>query len=372
MKKILLIILAVLIGLTACTNRTPIWILPPDILYPNDKPETPPATEDIWDGTTKDTSWYNKDDSSFSLSTAAELAGLAELAKNNSFEGKTITLTKDINLDGKEWTPIGTATTPFKGTIEGGNGVKISNLKMTAEIESNNLQDNQKVAGFIGFLAGGAVKNITFTDASISVGEDVAAAVVAGFMNGGTIDRVNVNGADINGGNDSDFGTIAGKLYDAGSITNCVVTGTSITLDAGTNDWESCNIGGIVGSFSNEGQQQNKIISGNVVDLSGDVSDVFKYIGDNSSWDKGSRAIGGIIGQIGGGTQGTVSGNTLIIADVNQIADGKGGIITGYSQQFYDYEGDNKGICGEKTWTGKNAYVDGNAKVSELSGNENS
>lgn len=371
MKKILLIILAVLIGLTACTNRTPIWILPPDILYPNDKPETPPATEDIWDGTTKDTSWYNKDDSSFSLSTAAELAGLAGLAKNNSFEGKTITLTKDINLDGKEWTPIGTATTPFKGTIEGGNGVKISNLKMTAEIESNNLQDNQKVAGFIGFLAGGAVKNITFTDASISVGEDVAAAVVAGFMNGGTVENITVNNADITGEYKSDMGTIAGKLYDAGSITGCTVTGISIVLDAKNQSYESCNIGGIVGSFSHEGENSDsKTISGNTVNLSGDSSDIFNVI-NATAW-QDIIPIGGILGQIGAGTQGTVSGNTLIIADVNQIADGKGGIITGYSQQFYDYEGDNKGICGEKTWTGKNADVDGNAKVSELSGNENS
>lgn len=367
MKKILLIILAVLICLTACTNRTPIWILPPDVLYPNDKPETPPATEDIWDGTT-DTTWYNDTDSSFSLSTATELAGLAELAKTNSFEGKTITLTKDINLDGKEWTPIGTATTPFKGTIEGGNGVKISNLKMTTEIESKNPQDDQKVAGFIGFLAGGAVKNITFTDASISVGENVAAAVVAGFMNGGTIENITVNNADITGEYKSDMGTIAGKLYDAGSITGCTVTGVSIVLDAKNQSYESCNVGGIVGSFSHEGENSDsKTISGNTVNMSGDSSDIFNVI-NAIAW-QDIIPVGGIIGQIGGGTEGTVSGNTLIIANPNQVADGNGGIITGYSQQFYDYEGDNKGICGEKTWTGENADVDGNARVSELSGN---
>ena len=38
-------------------------------------------------------------------------------------------LTKDINLWGMEWTPIGNQTTPFTGTFDG-NGHKISNFKI--------------------------------------------------------------------------------------------------------------------------------------------------------------------------------------------------------------------------------------------------
>ena len=250
----------------------------------------------IWDGSTKDTAWYNGTSTSFSLSTAAELAGLTELVNNgNNFEGKTITPLNDIDLGGFEWTPIGTESTSFKGTIRGeGDGIEIINLKISSEVKSSS--DGQNVAGFIGFLEGGGIENITFSDASISVGEDVATAVVAGFMNGGTINKVEVNNADIQGEYKSDMGAIAGKLYDSGSVTNCTVIGTSIILATKNNEWMSCNIGGIVGSFSNEGVQTEKIISGNVVDLSTDPNAVF--IIENYTQANG-LPVGGIIGQIG-------------------------------------------------------------------------
>ena len=196
-----------------------------------------------WDGAT-DTTWYNENDKSFSLSTASELAGLVELVeKGNSFEGKTLILAKDINLNGLSWKPIGTEATPFKGTIQGdGSGIVISGLRMTEEIKSTNT-DGQHVAGFIGFFGGGGIKNITFNNAEITVGEDVAAAIVAGFMNGGTVENIKVINATISGKHKSDMGGIAGKLYDSGSITDCVITGTSIILDAEGKDWNSCNIG---------------------------------------------------------------------------------------------------------------------------------
>ena len=60
-----------------------------------------------WDGTS-DTGWYNESDSTFEISTAEQLAGLAEKVNEGvDFSGKTITLTADIDLGGKEWTPIG-------------------------------------------------------------------------------------------------------------------------------------------------------------------------------------------------------------------------------------------------------------------------
>lgn len=359
MKKTIISVIGIALMLFAVTACRPSYIFVP--FHPDNSSS---VDEPVWDGTTVDTSWYSKSAASFSLSTPAELAGLAQLAEENDFAGKTITLTEDINLGGHEWAPIGTATKPFKGTIEG-NGVKISNLKMTEEIISSNPDDDQKVAGFIGFLAGGGVKGITFTDASISVGQDVAAAVVAGFMNGGSISNVKVDNADINGGCKSDMGTIAGKLYDKGLVTNCEVTGISIILDAEQGSYESCNVGGIVGSLSHEGSNSaSKAISGNTVNLSGDSTDMINVI-NATSWEN-IIPVGGIIGQIGVGTKGTVSGNTLIIADVNQIANGKGGVITGYSQEFYGYSS-NAGKCGDKEWhSGDTADNDGTVKVSNL------
>ena len=62
-----------------------------------------------WDGTV-DTSWYDpgSPNQSYEIASAAQLAGLAELVnEGNDFSGTTFTLTTDINLNDKEWTPIG-------------------------------------------------------------------------------------------------------------------------------------------------------------------------------------------------------------------------------------------------------------------------
>ncbi len=95
---------------------------------------------DVWDGTA-DTSWYNETDTEFTITTAEQLAGLAELVSNDvTFAGVTFTLAKDLDLycedtteaaDGDPLTfrPIGdhSKNGTFEGTFDG-NGKTISNL----------------------------------------------------------------------------------------------------------------------------------------------------------------------------------------------------------------------------------------------------
>ena len=64
--------------------------------------ETPAA----WDGTT-DTAWYNKTDTTFEIKDAKQLAGLSAITNGtaagiakDTFAGKTVTLTADIDLGG--------------------------------------------------------------------------------------------------------------------------------------------------------------------------------------------------------------------------------------------------------------------------------
>lgn len=106
-----------------------------------------------WDDTTVDTSWYNESSNNFAISTAAQLAGLAKLVnEGNTFSGKNITLDANIDLGGKEWTPIGTSGKPFSGTFEG-SGKTISNLKITRGLE--NIAQNNNIGFFgdsLGFL----------------------------------------------------------------------------------------------------------------------------------------------------------------------------------------------------------------------------
>lgn len=86
------------------------------------------ATNDaLWNGD-EDTSWYNAENNTFEISTNAQLAGLLKLVnEGNNFEGKTIKLTKDLNLNDKEWAGIGTSETQFAGTFDGA-GYSISNV----------------------------------------------------------------------------------------------------------------------------------------------------------------------------------------------------------------------------------------------------
>ena len=68
------------------------------------------------------TTWFSQDTTanSFTITNAAALAGLAKLVnEGNNFSGKTIMLGNDINLNSKEWTPIGTDDNPFSGTFDG-------------------------------------------------------------------------------------------------------------------------------------------------------------------------------------------------------------------------------------------------------------
>ncbi len=62
-----------------------------------------------WDGAV-DLSWYNGTDTEFTITTARQLAGVAELVNSNTtdFAGKTIRLGADISLlryeeAGKPW-----------------------------------------------------------------------------------------------------------------------------------------------------------------------------------------------------------------------------------------------------------------------------
>ncbi|MDL2222395.1 hypothetical protein LJC35_07590, partial [Parabacteroides sp. OttesenSCG-928-N08] len=94
----------------------------------------------VWDGDTISTKWYESNPTlkSLTISTAADLAGLAQLVnEGKSFLGCTVTLANDIDLDNHPWTPIGIVNTKadpikgfgFQGYFDGG-GKTIRNLKM--------------------------------------------------------------------------------------------------------------------------------------------------------------------------------------------------------------------------------------------------
>ena len=87
-----------------------------------------------WDGTSSaEFAGEGTAASPYLIASAENLRSLQEqVAAGNDFEGEYFTQTADINLGGKEWTPIGTSAAPFCGVYDG-LGHKITGLSITQE-----------------------------------------------------------------------------------------------------------------------------------------------------------------------------------------------------------------------------------------------
>lgn len=105
-----------------------------------------------WDGTTVNTSWYSEKESTMSIISPEELAGLAQLVREGvSFEGKTIVLMNNLDMNGHAWKAIGErVTTPFRGTFQGDNH-QIKQLAPSL--------DGIKYAGLFG-ISEGVIENL--------------------------------------------------------------------------------------------------------------------------------------------------------------------------------------------------------------------
>lgn len=278
-----------------------------------------------------DITWYDDSKSSFNITTEKELAGLAVLVNSGkTFSGKTISITDDINLAGKSWTPIGAnadSAAKFQGTLDGSNHI-ISNMKVSQGA-------SYRAAGFFGAL-NGIVKNLVFDTATVTSlsapnsggSTDNGNAVVAGSIyTSGTIENVTVKRSSVSA--NRYVGGIAGYVY--GKVENCTVENTVLTAtpDNLTGAYDNGDkIGGVVGYLA-EGSNnivKNCNVSGNTIIT-------------------GYRDIGGVVGYANAQT--TVSGNTI-----------SGGKIT--VDNTHNYKGYTAG-----------ALHDANPIVGEASGSAN-
>lgn len=128
-----------------------------------------------------------------------------------NFSGKTIELTKDINLSGVNFTPIGDTSHPFCGTFDGKNKI-IKNLKIDGVSYEN--------IGLFGMVESATIKNVYVKDCN---------------CNGNT---------PLNGiGSSGSVSGLVGWVTNGVTITNCMVTGSL----SGKVDYVGGIIGGAVG-----------------------------------------------------------------------------------------------------------------------------
>ena len=160
----------------------------------------------IYDSNTKTYTVYNAD---------GLLAWNEAAQKDRSIN---CTLTADIDLTGKVWTPIGTDyDNSYTGTFDGG-GHTITGLTVTT---------NDEYAGLFGYLGNfgkaGTVKNVVMDGIQITCNHRLGSAGgVAGFSRGGTIENCSVSGS-VSG--TMRAGGVVGVQWEA-SITGCSSSAT--------------------------------------------------------------------------------------------------------------------------------------------------
>lgn len=194
---------------------------------------------------TADTSWYDEENPKdfYSLSTPAQLAGLAKLVNEDvtSFAGTTITLANDISLEdassefARSWQPIGRTGRSFRGTFDGA-GHTISNL-VTIDATADN-------AALFGSLLNATVRNVVLEGSSVQGHSYVAG--VAAYAKGALIENCE-NHADIAG-----FYRYAGGIVGAADGKTEVVNCRNFGVVSGCGDEEVECVGGIAGTVQGE------------------------------------------------------------------------------------------------------------------------
>ena len=161
----------------------------------------------------KDLGYTIESNGSYTVTSADGLMNVAKLV-NGGKSDINITLDTDIELTGKDWTPIGTDyDNSYKGTFDGG-GHTITGLTVTT---------NDKYAGLFGYIGdAGTVKNVVMEGVLITSNNGLSrAGGVAGYSRG-TIENCSVSGS-VSG--TVSVGGVVGTQRD-GSITGCSSSAT--------------------------------------------------------------------------------------------------------------------------------------------------
>lgn len=242
----------------------------------------------------KDLGYTIESNGSYTVYNADGLLNVAELV-NGGKSDINITLDTDIDLTGKNWTPIGTSfSNKYTGTFDGG-GHTIKGLTVTT---------NDQFVGLFGSIGyAGTVKNVMMEDVQITSNRSSGfAGGVAGYSDGtiencsvsgsvsGTVYVGGVVGAQWNGSitGCSSSATVKGTVYVGGvagqtnggaTLTACYATGNVIIEIAPK---KNISGGGLVGMNGGKGVRAC-YATGNVTSTGSSTGNVhiFGLLGDN-------------------------------------------------------------------------------------------
>ena len=195
-------------------------------------------------GTAEDLGYiYDSNTKTYTVYNADGLMNIAELVNG----GKTdinITLTADIDLTGKNWTPIGTDyDNSYKGTFDGG-GHTITGLTFTT---------NDEYVGLFGWLnRAGTVKNVVMEGVQITSHQIYGGSIggVVGYS-WGTIENCSVSGS------------VSGTVY-VGGVVGAQIGGSITGCSSSATVKGTVNVGGVAGQTNSGATMAACYATGNV------------------------------------------------------------------------------------------------------------
>ena len=192
----------------------------------------------------KDLGYTIESDGSYTVTSADGLMNIAKLV-NGGKSDINITLDTDIDLTGKDWTPIGTDyDNSYKGTFDGG-GHTITGLTFTT---------NDEYAGLFGWLnRAGTVKNVVMEGVQITshqiYGGSIGGVVGSGW---GTIENCSVSGS------------VSGTVY-VGGVVGVQIGGSITGCSSSATVKGMVDVGGVAGQTNSSATLTACYATGNVI-----------------------------------------------------------------------------------------------------------
>ena len=191
----------------------------------------------------KDLGYTIESNGSYTVTSADGLMNVAELV-NGGKSDINITLDTDIDLTGKDWTPIGTDyDNSYKGTFDGG-GHTITGLTFTT---------NDEFAGLFGWLnRAGSVKNVVMEGVQITSNQIYGGSIggVVGY-GWGTIENCSVSGS------------VSGTVY-VGGVVGAQIGGSITGCSSSATVKGTVDVGGVAGQTNSSATLTACYATGNV------------------------------------------------------------------------------------------------------------
>ena len=194
-------------------------------------------------GEAEDLGYSIQNDGSYTVYNADGLLAWNKAAQKD--ESINCTLTADIDLTGKDWTPIGTDyDNSYKGTFDGG-GHTITGLTFTT---------NDEYAGLFGWLnRAGTVKNVVMEGVQITSNQIYGGSIggVVGYS-WGTIENCSVSGS------------VSGTVY-VGGVVGAQIGGSITGCSSSATVKGTVDVGGVAGQTNSSATLTACYATGNVI-----------------------------------------------------------------------------------------------------------